>query len=758
MKDIFKIYVIHHSHTDIGYTDMQSVIINNHFDYIRQAIKIIEKDKSFVWTLENFWQVENFISKASKEEYNKFIECIKSGNIVVTANYLNMTDLIDYDIYNNKIKEFSNFIKSIEVDSKSALTCDVNGFKKDYMRALLRNDITNLMTSVHPHHGVAPTNNVNNPFYIEVDQNRLLVWNNQHYLYGNDLGIVPATLFSYTIKDEFDKPLGSYDLDEELSISVIRIKRFIKSLRENESYKFNFVPILVNGQRIDNAAPNKLIIERMNLLNEKLQEESIHLEFASLDNIFDQVKKNDEIPIYSGEFPDFWIDGIISTPKETKLFLNTQREYLYFMKLDSISKYEADLNRIEQLLLLFSEHTWGHSDSIKNPYNDYVYNIQVIKQNYVYEAHRLLTEIKEDYKYKVLESKYNSADKDTLFEVINPLNESISGIVTLKTDHFERIRFNEGIDVVDQDGNSQLLDVDFSNNISEVKVYVELNRKSTKVLKIVPGLIKEIKRDLLSGDIFENQWISIDFNKMSFYDKDNEVYLTDGSHFGIIHQISKVENEPILTREKLGLNKATKEVTNYNGTLERVSIVMESMVSTEVEVKYKMQTMDELIVVYKIYKNIKQIDIEVKFLKKATYDIENVYFRFPFSYEEIKLVNKFDEVIPWVDQISGSLIDYYYTNSGVKFENEKYKVHLITLDNPLVTIGNLSNHEVKVKERGMDLNKRQVSSWIMNNIWETNFNLDLGGFFNFRYLILIEERKQAKVYNSAINNIIITRK
>lgn len=36
----WKLYLIHHSHTDIGYTDRQEKIERYHVDFIKQAIDI----------------------------------------------------------------------------------------------------------------------------------------------------------------------------------------------------------------------------------------------------------------------------------------------------------------------------------------------------------------------------------------------------------------------------------------------------------------------------------------------------------------------------------------------------------------------------------------------------------------------------------------------------------------------------------------------------------------------------------------------
>lgn len=54
------IYLIHHSHTDIGYTQMQQRIQRWQIYFIKQAIQIIKQQPEFVWNCEQFWPIEKF--------------------------------------------------------------------------------------------------------------------------------------------------------------------------------------------------------------------------------------------------------------------------------------------------------------------------------------------------------------------------------------------------------------------------------------------------------------------------------------------------------------------------------------------------------------------------------------------------------------------------------------------------------------------------------------------------------------------------
>ena len=97
------IYLIHHSHTDIGYTERQEKIERNHVDFIRQAVRILKAIHSganpewtgFKWNCETFWAVERFWEQAGADERDDFVRFVQSGEIGLSGSYLNMTELAD---------------------------------------------------------------------------------------------------------------------------------------------------------------------------------------------------------------------------------------------------------------------------------------------------------------------------------------------------------------------------------------------------------------------------------------------------------------------------------------------------------------------------------------------------------------------------------------------------------------------------------------------------------------------------------------
>ncbi len=102
-----KIFLIHHAHTDIGYTDRQEKLTRYHVDFIRQAMDILDgvhagkiNAPGFKWQCENIWQLDNFFEEATEKDIERFKKYVQSGEIGLSGNYLNMTELVDSHVYN----------------------------------------------------------------------------------------------------------------------------------------------------------------------------------------------------------------------------------------------------------------------------------------------------------------------------------------------------------------------------------------------------------------------------------------------------------------------------------------------------------------------------------------------------------------------------------------------------------------------------------------------------------------------------------
>ena len=66
LRRTWQIDVLHHSHTDVGYTVRQELAARQHGEFLRSAVEILRREdagelQGFRWQCENFWQVEQFL-------------------------------------------------------------------------------------------------------------------------------------------------------------------------------------------------------------------------------------------------------------------------------------------------------------------------------------------------------------------------------------------------------------------------------------------------------------------------------------------------------------------------------------------------------------------------------------------------------------------------------------------------------------------------------------------------------------------------
>ena len=97
--DKYTVYLVQHTHTDIGYTKPQTEILTEHLRYIDYAVEYCDltadypDDAKFRWTCEASWPVREWLRIRPKAQVDKFIRYVKAGQIEVTAMFFNMSEL-----------------------------------------------------------------------------------------------------------------------------------------------------------------------------------------------------------------------------------------------------------------------------------------------------------------------------------------------------------------------------------------------------------------------------------------------------------------------------------------------------------------------------------------------------------------------------------------------------------------------------------------------------------------------------------------
>ena len=764
MSKPFVYYILHNSHTDVGYTDYQEKIEAYHVSYIKEAIDILraaKKDKpewrGFKWNCESYWCVELFLKSADSAYREDFIKYVKNGDIGLSGSYLNLSDIIDRDTLYEIMDRNRAQTASFGVQMRSALTCDINGYPWGYADALIDHGITRILSAIHAHHGRHPLDRRQTAFWWRSPKGgKVLSWIGEHYHLGNELGLARQSSFEYVIRDGLDAK--EPDLFKRAEMRLENYKNKLKS----EGYAFDFVPVNVSGMMTDNGSPNASIAEFCQLYNAKHGDE-IFLKMATLDEFFDAVEAcGADLPTYEGDWTDWWADGTGSTPDSLQHYRDAQRKMRILRSLDPECKYCSKqlVDSARDDIMFYSEHTWGFCSSVSEPWNPYVNGLDKRKTLYASRANEAISRALDEYTFAMGETPV-SFQKDFTVKVINPNENRFAGTAEVPLKGFFGHRY---FDLVRAG----------TNDITPYQVsYYARGPVLLFDVDLAPGEIAEyMLRDLdaprkneadeVDYTALETDFFTVRFEEgkglVSLYDKRKNVELirADAKYppFTPIYEVTPMTGRgPCGTRGAMGLNRKCADTQRSAGKLLSIEVVENGVIRTKVMLSYELEGSEFCRVVYSISKRQPRIDIDLVLHKKSVWEPENLYLALPFTAgdgEEFWVEKTGAVLRPRIDQLPNCCSDYFALQSGMAFCSGAGSVIVATPDLPLITLGQLEVHKPSLCGAKDLKNVDEVYAWVMNNFWETNFKVSLGGFGQYRYTLLSsEETKPEKAIESA---------
>ena len=92
-----------------------------------------------------------------------------------------------------------------------------------------------------------------------------------------------------------------------------------------------------------------------------------------------------------------------------------------------------------------------------------------------------------------------------------------------------------------------------------------------------------------------------------------------------------------------------------------------------------------------------------------------------------------------MDQLPGACMEFYMSDDGIGYLSSQGSALIAMRDTPLVYTGEMKHHPITLCDGKPENNQRPIYSWIMNNMWETNFKMDLSGFSEYCYSLWLSE-------------------
>jgi alpha-mannosidase len=130
-----EIFILPHSHNDIGYTALQADVVKKQNSNIETGLRLAKatanypQDARFVWNTEVLWCVDNYLRAATPEQRDAFLAAVKAGQIGLDAFYCNiLTGLCRPEELLELMRYATQLSEQTGVPIESAMISDVPGY------------------------------------------------------------------------------------------------------------------------------------------------------------------------------------------------------------------------------------------------------------------------------------------------------------------------------------------------------------------------------------------------------------------------------------------------------------------------------------------------------------------------------------------------------------------------------------------------------------------------------------------------------
>jgi len=748
----FTLYLIHHSHTDIGYTDLQGRILRRHTHFLRRAVDICRRRPDFRWQCETLWPVERALDAMSTSERDGFAELVRSGRIGLSANPLNFSELTSEDLISALLDRHARTAEGLGCGLRSAMTADINGPGRGWAKAMLDHGVVNYFTCVHTHHGMYPLGRTQTPFYWEMpDGRRLLVWNGEHYHLGNEMGLAPDAGASYVTKDECDADAVFTDW---WRLAETRIRRYRDQLLEG-GYPYDFAPLMISGLRTDNGPPSEAVLDAVERWN-AAHGDDVRVEMTTLDPFFERLRADrTEIPVHTGDWPDWWTDGPTGDAQAVRLYRAAMRDRRRLLGLRAMAgKAVAEDAPLLDDLALFAEHTFSHSDAMGRPWHELVAAIGGRKRAFAAAA-RDRAQALVDEACETLGGGDMDHDMSLNWRAANPLDAPARGLARLTLGHYEfrDRKLERGFRVENAGGTTLPFQLDPVPLGVDVCVDVDLAPGETCDLRIVPDETAGPSETSPAPDAPAPRTIATDHVGLSWRPGRGIVRLEtadgrdllrpDRQHgpFTLVHQLTPVPNREGIgeVRGAMGLDRRGPDVRTTAMEILGGRLVNDGPLWTEVELFAEMPGCSHGELMLRVMKHEPRVDAALRFHARGRWEPENYFAALPLTAgpdADIVLDRAGWPLRPRVDQVPGTLCDFYALQNGWTSAADDLEVGVAMLDGPLLQLGPLDPGErLLAGDPRLADDPAQPYAWLMTNYWETNFQAHLGGFHEFRFAV-----------------------
>ena len=197
MPDVDVLYLIHHTHTDLGYTHDPTTVWEMHRRFIDTALDACDRDADFRWTLEVTSTLLHWLDHAIDAQVERLRKHATDGRIECTAMFAHLTPLASPAAYAESMRPLARLRRDYGLTIHHAMTNDVNGHNWPLVDVLLDHGVEAFAVSSNDYCGGHPTGRPDLFQWAAPSGRHLLTYNAWHYHTGNYAGVGEATLDTF---------------------------------------------------------------------------------------------------------------------------------------------------------------------------------------------------------------------------------------------------------------------------------------------------------------------------------------------------------------------------------------------------------------------------------------------------------------------------------------------------------------------------------------------------------------------------------
>ena len=715
------VYILPHSHTDIGYTEIQTDIEKKQVNNLLQGIEFARKTAGypegarFVWNVEVLWAADLYLRRLNDQQRADFFEAVKKGQVALCGMYLNeLTGLCRPEELLQLFRYSTKLAEKCGVTIDSAMISDVPGYTWGTVPAMAQAGIKYFSTA---------------PNYFDRIGTILREWENKPFYWvgpdGKSKVLVWIPFWGYAMSHRYGQ------------MSPQLVGDFCDGL-DKRGYPFDIAHVRWSGHG-DNAVPDPAICEFVRDWNAKYAWPKFVISGTSEAFRALEQRYGDQLPRVRGDWTPYWEDGAGSSALETALNRQSsdrlsQAEALFAMRQPAAfpaPAFEDAWNNV----LLYSEHTWGAYCSISGPERKETIEQWAIKKSYADQADQQSRALLQQ------ALKPASAEAaDGALDIINSLAWPRTELVVVPANLSavgDRVSDEQGQPVPSQ----RLASGELAFVARDVP---PLGARRYRLSSGAPHVAGGVKVD---GAVLDNGLVRVRVDEQT----GGIVELTGQGLAGNFADTSTGE----ALNDYLYLPGDNLKDLKHNGAVsirvgEKGPVVTSLIVESDAPGCKKLRREVRVVAGLDHVELLNMVD-KARLESKSYYaneGKESLNFGFAFNVPEGDMLMDLPlgAIRPEEDQMPSACKNWFTVGRWVDLSNKDHGITWVTLDAPLVQVGGLTaillnsqtNPDVwrkKVERSG------KLYSWAMNNHWGTNYRAYQDGPTLFRFMLRPHRQK-----------------